>query len=358
MAKDYTYEVEKLTDTKYKVVVKVSKERLAQEKENAYQGLAKTVEIKGFRPGKGPRNLIEAKLGARVYEETINKVFPKFAVEVIQKEELNPVGQLEYHLEKVSDEEGLHYHFEFEAIGKVSLPDFEKLSAKKEDTKITKKEVDAVIEDMLKQSDQEKKSKAEKDSDSKKKKTESKTDKPEITEEWIKSLGIEGVKDEKGLRDLIKAQLTAQKEKMEEEKYVAALIDEAVEKAGIKVPETLVKKEVQNRESSYKKRIEELGLEYETFLKTKDANLEDLKADWKKEAQKRIGREILLVEVAKTNNIRVAKEEIDKEIEVIQDPNAKKQYQSEQGRNFIASVIIQQKAVQYIKDQKQGKNSQ
>jgi len=49
--------------------------------------------------------------------------------------------------------------------------------------------------------------------------------------------------------------------------------------------------------------------------------------------------------------MKVNKEEIEAELAVIQDPKLKAQYDTDQGRNFIASVIIQQKAVKHIKDQ-------
>ncbi|MBN1331348.1 hypothetical protein JW978_00480 [Candidatus Dojkabacteria bacterium] len=336
MSDNYTYEIENLTDTKYKISVKIKKEFFAEQKEKAYNKLSKTVEVKGFRPGKAPKNVVEAKLGASIYEEAINALFPSVALEIVRKEKLNPVGQLEYHLEKVSEDDGLQYHFEFEGIGEVKLPDFSKLKVRKEKAEVTAKEVDAVLEDMLKQGKE-------------KAKQEDKKNKP--SDEWAKNLKIDGVEDVKGLKKVIEEQLKHQKEHMAEDKYAAELIDEAVKKAGIKIPEILVEKEMKAREEGYKKRIEELGLEYETFLKTKKVNLEDLKKDWKEEAEKRIGREILLIEVAKKNEIKVNKEDVDAELAVIQDPKLKAQYDTEQGRNFIASVIIQQKAVKLIKDQ-------
>ncbi|MBD3280086.1 hypothetical protein GF389_00995 [Candidatus Dojkabacteria bacterium] len=353
MSDNYTYEVENLTDTKYKVSVKVKKEYFQEQKEKAYNKLAKTVEVKGFRAGKAPRNVVEAKLGAQIYEETINTVFPEVALEIVKEEKLNPVGQLEYHLEKVSDDDGLQYHFEFEGIGEIELPDFSKLKVKKDEVKVTTKEVEAVIDDMLKQGDAKNSEKKEEKEDKKqeKKQGQKQEKKQEATDDWAKSLKIDGVKDVKSLKEMIKNQLKMQKERMAEDKYSADIIDKAVEKAEIKVPEVLVEKELNAKEEGYKKKIEELGLEYETFLKTKNVNLEDLKKDWKEEATKRIAREILLVEVAKANQMKVSKDEIEAELNIIQDPKLKAQYETEQGRNFIASVIIQQKAVKHIKDQ-------
>jgi len=348
MSDNYTYEVEKLTDTKFKISVKVKKEFFAENREKAFNKLAKNVEVKGFRPGKAPKNVVEAKLGAQIYEETINTLFPQIAVEIVNGEKLNPVGQLEYHLEKVSDEDGLQYHFEFEGIAPIKLPEFSKLKVKKDKAEVSAKEVDAVIEDMLKR--EENNGKDDKKDDKKDEKKENEK-KKEATDDWAKGLKIDGVETVKALKDVVKEQLKHQKEHMADDKYNAELIDLAVEKASIKVPEVLVEKELKSREEGYKKRIEELGLEYETFLKTKDVKIEDLKKDWKEESIKRIGREILLVEVAKQNEMKVNKEEIEAELAVIQDPKLKAQYDTDQGRNFIASVIIQQKAVKHIKDQ-------
>ncbi len=339
----YTYEIEDKSNSQYEVKVKVTSELFKKEKEKTFSKLKGNVEIKGFRPGMAPKNLIEAKLGPSLYEETLNALFPKIAVEVLQKENLNPVNQVEYHLEKVGEDEGLHFHFHFEALGEVKLPDFKKLSVKKEKTDVTEKEVEEVIQDMMQREAEEKPKDNKKENKAKAK--------AEATDEWVKSLKIDKVTNVKELRDEVRKQIEAQKKGMEEERYITAILDKAIEAAKINVPNSLVEKDMEAREKNYKSRIETLGLEFDTFLKTRNVDFEKLKKEWREDTVKRIAREILLVEIAKKNEFKITDEDIDKEVSILNDPELKKQYSTQAGRNYIATVLIQQKAINWIREQ-------
>lgn len=358
--KDFSYEVKTEEGNQYSVDIKVSSDYFKQAKERTYNRLKQNVSIKGFRPGQAPRTMIEAKLGPSLYETTINDLLPQIAVEVLREAKINPVSQLNYHLHKVSEDDGIEFHVDFEGIGEIKLPDFKKLNVKKDVEKVTKKEVDMVINDMYereqaeanaKKQAEEKKEKSDDKDAKKEEKTDKKETKPQPTDEWAKSIGIESVKDLESLRAEVEKQLKVQKERMAEESFVASLIDEAVKAAKITVPPSLVDRQLESREKDYRNRITNLGLKFEDFLKSKNTTLDELKKEWKEEIEKSIAREIVLVEIAKQNDIKISKEDVDKELNAIQDENMRKQYDTESGRNYIATVMIQQKAIEWLRKQ-------
>lgn len=342
---NYTYKIEHPKKFSVKISIKVESKYFTEKKEEVYNKLKKGVSIKGFRPGMAPKNLIEAHLGPKLFEETVNNILPQVAFEILQQERINPISQLHYHLEKVSEADGLQYHVEFESLPEIKLPDFSKIKVAKEGSKVTDKEIDAVIEDMLNRDEQ-------KGSEKKAEKVvEAKPEKKLANDKWAAELGIDNVKTVKELKEEIRRQIEKQKKMTSEEKYKADLLDAAVEKAGIEVPESFIERELQSREVDYKKRIESIGLKFDEFLKTRKTTLEDLKKEWKNDAERRISREILLVEVAKKQEIKIAKEDIEKELSQITDPQIKSQYDNEKGRNYIATVLIQQKAISWIVNQ-------
>lgn len=360
MEEKYTYTVEK-DRNKVKISIIISSDMFKDEKEKVFKKLSKTVKISGFRPGKAPRNTIEAKLGPALYEETINSLFPKVTSEIVDKESLRPISKVNYLLEKVSENDGLSYKVDFEAYPEIKLPDFAKLGVKKEKVDIGKDEVEMVIKDMFENSqksqDQSRKSnegtkkpkdqgKKTKDKDKKEEKKESKPD-----DQWVRSLKIEGVKTIKDLEEKVKEQINVQKQSKLEEKYLVDLLDKAIKEADIVAPESLIERELENKEKGYRDRIEKLGLKFEDFIKSKETNLEELKKEWREEVEKRIAREILLIEVAKLNDLKVTKEEIEGELSKISDPNLKQQYDTDLGKQYIATVLIQQKATKWIREQ-------
>ncbi|MGY2062699.1 trigger factor, partial [Nocardia gipuzkoensis] len=69
--------VEQLSPTRVRINVEVPFEELKPDFDRAYQALAKQVRIPGFRPGKAPAKLLEARLGrGAVLEQVVNDALP------------------------------------------------------------------------------------------------------------------------------------------------------------------------------------------------------------------------------------------------------------------------------------------
>src|SRR5690606_21686114 len=69
--------VEQLSPTRVRINVEVPFEELKPDFDRAYKALAKQVRIPGFRPGKAPAKLLEARLGrGAILEQVVNDVLP------------------------------------------------------------------------------------------------------------------------------------------------------------------------------------------------------------------------------------------------------------------------------------------
>ena len=69
--------VDQLNDTRVKVTVEVPFSELGPELDKAYQALAQQINIPGFRRGKAPRQLIDARVGrGPVLEQVVNDMLP------------------------------------------------------------------------------------------------------------------------------------------------------------------------------------------------------------------------------------------------------------------------------------------
>src|SRR5690349_18928827 len=54
--------------------IRVPAKRVDHEVEETYKNVQKAVQFPGFRPGKAPRKLVEAKLGERVMQEVLERL--------------------------------------------------------------------------------------------------------------------------------------------------------------------------------------------------------------------------------------------------------------------------------------------
>jgi trigger factor len=153
------------------------------------------------------------------------------------------------------------------------------------------------------------------------------------------------------LKDLIRKQLESQKENIARSNQIQKVIDEAITKAKFTVPQIMVEQDVAKKEHDYKHRIEDLGLKLDDFLKTQKTTMEEMKKGWQEEAEKQIQTDLLLFEIAKAQELKVTNEEISAEIDAITDSKLKEQYDSLEGRNYVSSIILQQKAINWLAEE-------
>ncbi len=344
---DYKYEKKETAKLEIELKIEVGRERFQKEKSKVFEELSKNVEMSGFRKGKVPKNLVESKLGPKLFEETLNHMLPEITVEILTKENLVPITRVEYQVTKVSDE-GAEYTARFALYPDIKLGEFTKIKVKKEVLKIEDKEVNEVVKNMFE--DYKKKEEQKVEGESKDTRAASSTKKAveeKMDDEWAKKLNL-GVVDMAGLKELTKKQLEVYKDRANNEKYVSDIIMEAIKLSKIEVPNALVEQELDRRELDYKRRIENLGLKVEDYLRSQNVTMEKLREDWKKDAKNKIEVELLLVEIARTNDLKVAAEEIESEVEKVTEQELKDFYGSESGRNYIRNVMLQQKALNFL----------
>lgn len=140
--------VEKLSDTRAKLTVDVPFEDLKGEIDKAYKTLAQQVTIPGFRKGKAPRQLIDARFGrGPVLNEVINDMLPSRYEQACKEHELIVLGQPEIDITKVEDGELVQFTAEVDVRPDIELPDFKDLEVTVPALKID----ESAVEDRLTQ---------------------------------------------------------------------------------------------------------------------------------------------------------------------------------------------------------------
>lgn len=121
---------------------------------DAVQKIANQVKIDGFRKGKAPRRIIEARFGAiAVKDEAFNMCINRSYSKAVQEEKLVAVSDPAVTDEQAAFEsfkEGEDYAFEIKVTLKpeVELGDYRELHVEKNVHEVTDEEVDKVLEDM------------------------------------------------------------------------------------------------------------------------------------------------------------------------------------------------------------------
>ncbi|KWX57210.1 trigger factor [Mycobacterium sp. NAZ190054] len=143
--------VEKLSPTRVRINVEVPFTELEPDIDRAFKQLAKQVRLPGFRPGKAPRKLLEARVGrGAVLEQVVNDALPARYSEAITSESLQPIGQPEIEVTKLEDNEELVFTAEVDVRPEIELPDLDALKITVDPIDVTDEDVDAEIDSLQK----------------------------------------------------------------------------------------------------------------------------------------------------------------------------------------------------------------
>ncbi|HIW96775.1 MAG TPA: trigger factor [Candidatus Corynebacterium gallistercoris] len=130
--------VENLSPTRTKITAEVPFEELKPEFDKAYKSLANQVNMPGFRKGKVPPKILEARLGRGVVlDQVINEMLPTKYSEAVEEHELKVLGQPEVEITELEDGEKVTFTAEVDVRPEIEVPDFSEISV----------EVDAVSAD-------------------------------------------------------------------------------------------------------------------------------------------------------------------------------------------------------------------
>ncbi|WNG85902.1 trigger factor [Mycobacterium sp. ITM-2016-00317] len=141
--------VEKLSPTRVRINVEVPFTELEPDIDRAFKQLAQQVRLPGFRPGKAPRKLLEARVGrGAVLEQVVNDALPARYSEAITAESLQPIGQPEIEVTKLEDNEELVFTAEVDIRPEIELPDLAALKITVDPIQVADEDVDAEIESL------------------------------------------------------------------------------------------------------------------------------------------------------------------------------------------------------------------
>ena len=139
--------VEQLTPTRVKLNVEVPFEELSAEYDRTYRSLAQQIRIPGFRPGKAPAKLIEARVGRdSILAQVVNDALPGKYSEAVAETETKAIGQPEIDLSELKYGESVTFTAEVDVRPEIDLPDYSTLAVEVDPIEIDDDAVDEQLE--------------------------------------------------------------------------------------------------------------------------------------------------------------------------------------------------------------------
>jgi len=142
--------VENIKGLNKDVKVFVDKKTMNTYMDEKYEEIKGTVNLKGFRPGKVPKEILKRQFGQAIFSEVLDKVLKDTSVKALEDNKIKPAGQPKLELKTYGEDKDLEYILSVTELPKVELKSVENIQFDEYSVKIEANETDKRIKEIAK----------------------------------------------------------------------------------------------------------------------------------------------------------------------------------------------------------------
>lgn len=302
--------------------------------------------LPGFRKGTAPEVLVEKTVGtAAILEEAAELALFELYPRIVLEKGLDVVGRPRITVTKLAAGNPLGFKIQSALMPKIVLPDVKKIAAavmqKPDDILV----LDAEVEEFAKHM---RRTAAAKEKGVPAAKALPEAELPPLTDEFVKTLGaFAGVED---FKKKTRAYLEEEKKQKTKEKKRVEMSEEIVKSSSFDLPLIFIESELEKMLAQFKEDVKRLGMKPDEYLKEAKKTEEDLKKEWRDEAEKRARLQLILNEIADKESLRPDAKDVAHEAEHIL--KTFKDADRERVTIYVESVLRNEKVFQFLEAQK------
>ncbi len=176
---------------------------------------------------------------------------------------------------------------------------------------------------------------------------------PELDENFILDLAMEGVTNLEELNKKVKENLMSKKDLDAENKLVDNIIEEINRNVTVEVPQELLDQEIDRMIKNYEERLKMQGITLEQYLQFTKMTEEDLKKQLTEEANKGVRYRLLLEEIITKEDIKVTEADVDQELENMAEMYQMTKEEIEKamgGKEYLEHDLKYKKVIDFLKE--------
>ncbi len=128
----------------------IDKKTISTYLEEKYEEIKKNVVLKGFRPGKVPKEVLKRQFGKAVYGEVLDKVLKDTTTKALDENKIKPAGQPKIDLKSFGEGKDLEYIISVTELPKVNIKSIEDIKFDEYKVNIDSAETDKRIKEIAK----------------------------------------------------------------------------------------------------------------------------------------------------------------------------------------------------------------
>jgi len=366
-ANEYNISKEELPESRRKIEGEIPWEQVAKHRESVMQDLQKEVNIDGFRKGNVPEDVIIDEVGEDqvlygMAQRALQNIYPGLVAEHAP----NAVGQPQISITKLAEGNPVAFSAEVTVLPEITLPDYKQIAGEEYqedeveihvDESDVQEAIDRIRKQWVQSNRMEKMQQfAEEDSEELAEEAAQMDpsqmrvddeDLPELTDEFVQKLGqFESVEE---FKSTLRQNILNQEQQKAREKQRMQLIEAIIEEADMEVPEMLVQSELDRMMNQFQADVKQAGAEFDDYLDQIDKTEEELREEWRPDAEKQAKIQLVLNKIAAEEEIEPDEEELQKEVDAIKD-----EYESadeQQVRTYVATMLRNEKVFELLESQ-------
>lgn len=317
--------------------------------------MAQDVEIAGFRKGTAPLNLVEQNLGRKLEDEVFKVVFPQALIEALQGTDIVPIDYPQYQITSFQKGGELKFSAKITERPTVTVGNYKTIKVQRSPLKpVTQEDVDKIVDDLYKRWKVRNPSTS---SGQPPQSTQGTTgtmsfnpqpngrgDIPDDT--FAKAVGAQSLAD---LKVKIRGDLENEAKYNNELDWEETILQEVEKITQVDIPEILIQDELNRMLVSLQRSVTERGLLMDEYLRGQNKTVDQLKSEWRPQAERNVRMELGLSEVAKAEGVNISNEELQAEIDKIQDARVKAQFAQEEPKMHLRHALRQTKTLNLLK---------
>ncbi len=326
MSKQITEKIKitKLEKSKVEITGSIPVDIFATFRKQALQNINEEVTIDGFRKGKVPEATLVSKVGdMAILEEMAELALSKAYPEIIIENKIDAIGRPEINILKLAIDNPLEFKIITTVTPEIKLGDYKKISKEKNNPpaggpeeifEVTDKEVLEALE--------------------------------KIKASHADHAGHDH--DSAEAHEQLKKYLLEEKKMQARDKKRIAISDALLDSGIFEIPDLLIDSEARRIEAQFMDDIARMGVTIEDYLKHAKKTIEEIRAEWRPNAEKKARLQLILNEIVRLEKITVPAKEIEEEVKHILDHY--KDANPEHAYTYAETVLTNEKAFQFLEN--------
>ncbi|MFA6251210.1 MAG: trigger factor [Candidatus Paceibacterota bacterium] len=357
--------IKKLEKSELEIIGSLEVAEFEKYEEKALERIGERLELQGFRKGKAPVAVVKENVAEmELLEEMAELALQDNYIKILEENKIDAIGRPQIAITKIGKGSDLEFKIVTAILPEIKLPDYKKISkdAIKNNPQpeiiVEEKDVEKVILDLRKMRaeqarggdhaghenmTEEEHTKAHAETP----KEISESEYPTFDDEFAKTFG--DFKTANELKEKIKSNMKIEKETEQKDKLRLLIVEELVKLTEGEIPEILIQGETDKIMYRLQADITNAGLKFEDYLKQINKTEEDLRKEWRADAEKRAKLQMIIHSISEKENLKPTAEEIEKD--VVQITTMYKDADPVRAQAYVEQMLENEKVFKFLETQ-------